>query len=73
MGFRYSLGDLGYLDYWMITITTEDNEIYSTNGSHRCSIEEKDNGKVILGVNGDSKKMYISMVSGSCSSSLKRI
>lgn len=73
MGFRYSLGDFGYLDYWMITITTEDNEIYSTNGSHRCSIEEKDNGKVILGVNGDSKRMYISMTSGNCSSSLKRI
>ncbi|MEY0233450.1 hypothetical protein [Providencia manganoxydans] len=73
MRFKYSLGDLGYLDYWKIKIITDNNEVYSSNGSVRCSIRPEDNGKVIMGVNGESKRMYISMVSGSCSISLNKV
>lgn len=73
MSFSYSLGDAGNLDYWIITFVTESMKIYSTKGGKRCSITSEDEGKVILGVNGESEKMYISMASGSCSTRLERI
>ncbi|MEQ4690460.1 MULTISPECIES: hypothetical protein [Providencia] len=70
--FSYVLGDLEYLDYWGIKFITASNEIYSSDDGGRCSIRAEDGGKVILGVNGESKRMYISMLSGVCSYSLNR-
>lgn len=73
MSFSYALNDSGSLDFWSIRLTTESGKVYITAASLRCSIEASDNGKVILGVNGDSKKMYVAMVSGDCSINLLRI
>lgn len=70
--FDYALGNAFLLDFWEVRIETESNEVYSTEIGLRCSIEDKDNGKVILGVNGESKKMYVSMASGNCSAYLLR-
>lgn len=73
MNFSYELGNDGALDYWMIRFTTENNETYYSSSSLRCSVRAEDNGKVILGINGESERMYVSMASGNCSVGLNKI
>ncbi|MEY0233449.1 hypothetical protein [Providencia manganoxydans] len=67
MYFKYKLGDMNGLDFWTVHIMTESGINYTTKKLLRCSIRDEDHGRVILGVNGESKSMYVSMASGTCS------
>lgn len=60
ISFTYSLGSSLLLDYWKVKIIIESGNTYCSN-SLRCSIGTEDNGKVILGVNGEFEKSYFSM------------
>lgn len=74
MIFIYGLGSVDLLDYWKVKIITESGKVYSSRSGLRCSIKNEDRGNVILGVNGNAKRMYISMTdSGSCSKPLWEI
>lgn len=69
--FYYRLGLFSPLDYWKVTIHTTDNKIYSTDTYFSCSIAEEDNGRVIIGINGEAKTAYVAFPkSGSCSERL---
>lgn len=71
MVFSYYLNDASRLDYWKVLITTKSGLKYSSNSFIRCSIEEIDEGKVTIGVNGESKRLYISYPkSGGCSKAM---
>ena len=44
---------------WHVTFTTEKGKTWSTNIFLPAQFTEADNGKVTVGVNGDSKQMYV--------------
>ncbi|CAG9423276.1 hypothetical protein [Providencia alcalifaciens] len=72
--FYYRLGLFSPLDYWKVMVHTMDGKIYSTNGYFTCSIKDEDNGKAIIGINGEAKTAYVAFPkSGSCSEKLIQI
>lgn len=59
---------------WGVRIITANDEIWYSNGLFHCQISQRDNWQVTIGVNGDSKTMYVApKSSGSCSRQLIRI
>ncbi|HEQ1858948.1 TPA: hypothetical protein VEO38_003805 [Providencia alcalifaciens] len=61
-------------DYWNITITTMYGQIWFTESRLPCSIKPEDNHRVIIGVNGQSKRMYVAFpASSTCSTALKKV
>ncbi|MEX5890466.1 hypothetical protein AB6H11_07565 [Providencia vermicola] len=58
-------------DYWYVKIKTKSGKVYKTKTNFYCSIRESDHGKVILGVNGESRRLYLDFPSSSnCSTAL---
>ncbi|MEY1522120.1 hypothetical protein, partial [Providencia manganoxydans] len=57
-----------YDDYWNVTITTANGDIWHNTSRLKCNIKKEDNGNVIIGVNGDSQRMYVAFpFSSTCS------
>ncbi|MDD9338846.1 MAG: hypothetical protein PV362_04145 [Providencia heimbachae] len=70
--FKYELGVSGSYDYWQVLIETQSGKVYKTKDNFYCSIKKEDHGQVTLGVNGESKKLYVHFPSSSdCSTALK--
>ncbi|UBX47815.1 hypothetical protein LDO51_11500 [Providencia alcalifaciens] len=60
--------------YWMGIITTKSGEIWSSIDYLACKLNEKDNGKVTLSFNRNSRHMFLHYpVSTSCSAPLLKI
>ncbi|EOV8087008.1 hypothetical protein AB7W75_08025 [Providencia huaxiensis] len=58
-------------DYWRVKMTTESGKTYKSQNRFYCSLSESDNNKVILGVNGEAKTLYVAFPSSSgCSTPL---
>ncbi|WP_255586322.1 MULTISPECIES: hypothetical protein [Providencia] len=73
MWFVYEIGAPASYNYWYIHITTESGKSYLTKKGFYCSITEADEGKVILGVNGESENLYVHYpASSGCSTKMKR-
>ncbi|WP_265694429.1 hypothetical protein [Providencia rustigianii] len=69
--FKYELGLPNSFDYWFIKLETISGKTYATKKNFYCSIKEEDRGKVILGVNGEAKTLYVAFSSSSgCSTKL---
>ena len=61
-------------DYWNITITTMYGQTWFNEGKLSCSIKPEDNHRIIIGVNGQSKRMYAAFpASSSCSTALTKL
>ncbi|MEQ4675942.1 hypothetical protein ABN063_15365 [Providencia vermicola] len=59
---------------WKVTFITESGEIWSSNKFLSCNFSSSDNGEATVGINGDSKRMYVAFPSSSsCSIGLTRI
>nr|WP_282557177.1 MULTISPECIES: hypothetical protein [Providencia] len=70
--FKYELGVFDSYDYWQVLIETQSGRVYETKSNFYCSIKKEDHGQVTLGVNGESKKLYVHFPSSSdCSTALK--
>ncbi len=70
--FDYEVGSDSYFNYWQLEVITEKGSKYKTKERFYCSLSYDDDGKVILSVNGDSKRMYVYFSSSSsCSTALK--
>lgn len=68
----YQLGLDSPQDYWYMEIETMDGVKYKTKEDFYCSLKEIDNGKVIIGINGEAKTMYVHFpASSDCKTSLK--
>lgn len=72
--FRYSVGAWDSYDYWIIKIQTKSGKTYQSKRRFYCSLDEQDNGRAILGVNGDAKTFYVAFpVSSGCSTKLNEL
>ncbi|MEY0975885.1 hypothetical protein AB7196_08020 [Providencia rettgeri] len=72
--FKYELGINDSYDYWVVEITTKSGKKYRTKSSFYCSITFEDKGKVVLGVNGDFKRLYVHFPSSSdCSTAFNEV
>ncbi|MEY0233452.1 hypothetical protein [Providencia manganoxydans] len=72
--FSYYTGLFSPQNYWRISIETIDGKKYSTNELFYCSITDADNGRAIIGVNGESQTAYVAFPSSSgCSRKMVRI
>lgn len=73
MRFFYTIGTLDF-DYWWIKFTTIDGEEYQTNKyNFFCNITSSDDGTVVIKIDSNTKKMYVSFSSSSgCSQSLQK-
>ena len=59
---------------WRVTFITESGETWGNGSFLPCNFATSDNGKAIIGVNGDSKRLYVAFPSSSsCSMALTRI
>lgn len=71
-GFKYYLGvgsDMWHIEFW-----TEDGEYYKSSYNFYCNLTASDNGKVIMGINGESKRLYLDFPSSAnCSTQINRI
>ncbi|MEQ5754871.1 MULTISPECIES: hypothetical protein [unclassified Providencia] len=68
--FYYSLEDT---HYWRIFFITKYGQTWISEYGFSCQIKPEDNHTVIIGVNGDSKRMYVSFPnSSSCSTALSK-
>lgn len=60
--------------YWGITIVTKYSEMWDSGEMMLCGIDESDNWKVTIGVNGREQTMYVAPASSkSCSKRMYRI
>lgn len=74
LSFSHTNGSFGLYDYWRIRFTTESGETYKSKDKFYCSFSESDNHRVILGVNGDARTLYVAFPSSSgCSTKLKLV
>lgn len=72
--FYYLTGLFPPKNTWKVSVATIDGHLYETDGYFSCSIKDKDDGRVIIGVNGEAKTAYVAYAnSGSCSEGLMRI
>ncbi|WP_369427451.1 hypothetical protein [Providencia sp. PROV236] len=72
--FRYAVGPWDRYDYWTIKIHTKSGKMYQSKRRFYCSLGEQDDGRVILGVNGDAKTFYVAFpVSSGCNTELNEI
>lgn len=66
-----------YLDqshYWRISFITKYGQTWASDFGFTCQIKPEDNDTVIIGINGDSKRMYVAFPeSSTCSTSLHLI
>lgn len=64
-------------DYWTVDFTTIDNLRYRSELGYRCDInitDAPDEGKVILGVNGESSRLYTVLADDSkCATDISRV
>ncbi|WP_323085551.1 hypothetical protein [Providencia alcalifaciens] len=61
-------------DYWDVRIETASGRKYQSTHRFSCSIYDEDAGRVILGVNGESERLYVSYpASGDCSTGMNVI
>lgn len=68
-GFKYYIG-VGS-DIWHIKFWTYDREVYECKHDFSCNITSGDGGRVILGINGESRKLYAHFSSSSdCSTGI---
>lgn len=68
-GFKYYIG--AGSDIWHIKFLTYDGEVYECKKNFSCNITSGDGGRVILGINGESRKLYVDFPSSSdCSSNI---
>lgn len=69
LGFKYLIGTT--TDYWHIAFWTQTGSIYESSLGFSCNITASDHGKVTLGINGESQRMYVSFPSSStCSTAI---
>ncbi|ATG16935.1 hypothetical protein GKR56_12660 [Providencia alcalifaciens] len=77
MEFIYQRGIGKPRDYWILDIVTQDNTRYRSEPMYDCSIDETGTpteGHVIVGVNGESKRIYTVLDSGDrCSDSMNQV
>lgn len=60
-------------NYWRIKFATMYGQLWWSDGDFSCSIKPEDNHRIILGVNGDSKRFYAAFPASSpCSTSLRK-
>lgn len=68
-GFNYIVGRT--TDYWNIKFWTQRGSAYQSTLGFSCDITENDHGRVTLGINGESERMYIAFPSSSnCSTAI---
>ncbi len=69
--FKYQLGWGALVEFWKIAFLTASGQQYRSKEDFTCAIRAEDDGHVIIGVNGESKRMYVSFSSSSsCSTGL---
>ncbi|HEQ1857422.1 TPA: hypothetical protein VEO38_000929 [Providencia alcalifaciens] len=77
MEFIYQRGIGKPSDHWIVDFTTIDNLRYRSAVDYSCDInitDALDEGKVILGVNGESSRLYTVLADDSkCSTSISRV
>ncbi|HHR6020554.1 hypothetical protein [Providencia alcalifaciens] len=59
MWFSYELDTEDSYNHWYVDITTEDGKRYHIKSKFYCSMTRVDEGKVILGINGESENLYV--------------
>ncbi|HHR5900419.1 TPA: hypothetical protein ACS7XC_001318 [Providencia alcalifaciens] len=59
MWFSYELDTMESYNHWYVYIITENGKRYRSKSNFYCSITRADEGKVILGVNGESERLYV--------------
>lgn len=77
MAFIYQRGLGKPLDYWILDIVTQENTRYRSEPLYDCSLyatESPTEGHVIVGVNGESKRIYTALDSGErCSDRMNQV
>lgn len=64
----------GERDSWGIQFITASGQYWRSTSSINCDVKEADNNKIIIGINGESKRIYAAFSSSSpCSAALKRL
>ncbi|WP_164671214.1 hypothetical protein [Pectobacterium brasiliense] len=65
MEFKYETSVGSPYDYWWIKFITESGRTYTIKHNFYCSVTSRDDGNVFLHLDGDHKKMHVTLSSSS--------